>query len=193
MTDDDTRLDARVRGALTELATPDDSHTRDALRAVLSRSRGPHGARRSWVVPAVAAAVVVLLVGVLGIVLQRPDPGPAPTPAPDPQDLLSGQWQQRVDDASREGWAGRWRLTLEPDGVLALSGPATAQDSTEGASYELTAGHLRVDAFVNSACPELPAGVYEWQVSGDSLRLDAVSEQCLPRAELFVGTWTRVP
>jgi hypothetical protein len=188
---DDTRLDARVRGALTELPAPGDQATREALRVVLDRSSGPRRTPRSWVAPAVVAATVALLLGLLGAVLNRPDQD-VPTPAPAPRDALTGEWQQRVTGVSRDGWAGRWHLVLEGDGVLALSGPKTVRDSTEGASYEVTSNHLRVDVFVNSACPEQPAGVYEWRVTGDRLVLDAVSEPCLARAELFVGTWTRV-
>ena len=37
---DDTRLDARVRGALADLPMPDDHETRAALQTVLERSRG---------------------------------------------------------------------------------------------------------------------------------------------------------
>lgn len=197
MTDDDTRLDARVRRAITALPTPDDAETHRALLNVLERSSGrragrPYVARR-WGAPLAAAAaavgVVAATVAVGALIASGPDQTPSPQgPAPD---TLSGTWQRRV--APEAGLvSGRWTMTFRPDGVLALTGPAGAP-SAEGASYSGDRSRIRVDAFVNNVCAELPAGTYEWKVAGSDLTLVRVDDPCPTRADLLAGTWSTVP
>ncbi|MFC5179357.1 hypothetical protein [Nocardioides taihuensis] len=83
-------------------------------------------------------------------------------------------------------------MTLTPDGVLALIGPAGAP-SAEGASYSTDHRQVRVDAFVNNVCGELPAGTYEWRVATGGLTLSLVDDPCPARADLLAGTWSAVP
>ncbi|MBF4769902.1 hypothetical protein ISU10_19190 [Nocardioides agariphilus] len=190
---DDTRFDARVRGALTELPVPGDLETRDALVAVLDRSRGPRRSPRrsprTWAMPALAAAAVVALVALLAVVVDRPE-SPQAGQAPPPS--LSGQWELDAAGLTDPGWRGRWLLSFDEDGVLTLTGPAGAMDSTEGASYAVTGDHVRVDVFVNSACAEQTAGEYRWRTRGDHLLLVVLDDVCPARAGLLAGDWTRV-
>lgn len=191
----DARLDAQVRSALTDLPAPDDMATRAALDTVVRRSRAlrpvPPSKGRSWVVPATAAAVAVILVATLATAfLGRSEP---PVPAPGAPSSLVGSWERQVRGAETPGWNGRWRMTLSADGVMSLAGPTRAADSVEGASYAESRGRLRVDVFVNSACPELPAGVYGWARDSGGLRLTLDEDPCRSRADLFVGRWQPAP
>ncbi len=188
---DDTRLDARVRGALTDLPMPDDAQTLEALRVVLERSSGPRRQVRGWVAPVLVAAAVLLIALVVGTWPERN--ATVQPAAPDRTDALVGQWERRVTDASTPGWNGTWRVILTRDGILQLRAPDTVSISTEGASWSATAGALRTDVFVNSVCAEQPAGVYFWHIEGGDLGLAAEQDGCVERSDVFAGTWRRVP
>lgn len=191
MTDDDARLDARVRGVLTELPIPDETTTRDVLATVLQRSEGPtRRDHRPWLVPAAAAAAVAVLAALATTFVDLSHPE---APAPAGTTSVVGSWERHVTGAETSGWDGQWRMTLEADGVLTLDGPAAATESSEGASYADADGLLRVDAFVNSACPELPAGEYAWTRDASGLTLTLVEDRCGPRVDLFAGRWQRAP
>lgn len=187
---DDTRLDARVRGVLTDLPVPDADATRDALRTVLARSESTRR-RPTWAAPVLAAAVVALIALLAARLVTSPDPEP-PAPA-NPGDALVGDWQHVVRGAEKTGWDGRWRLALTDDGVLLLSGPESAAVSSEGASYAVTRQQFRTDVFVNSECSEQAAGVYTWRLDGETLTLTEVGIDCADRSDVFAGTWRRVP
>jgi hypothetical protein len=186
---DDTRLDSLVRGALTELPLPDDAQTRAALGNVLERSRAPRVRSRAWVAPALIAAAVALA-ALAGVRLVTAQEQSTPTPSA-PTDALVGDWQRQVSGAEKSSWDGRWRLAIADDGVLLLSGPARTKVSSEGASYAATDAQIRIDVFVNSACPEMAAGVYGWERTGARLTLTLVEDPCEARAEMFDGTWRR--
>ncbi len=187
---DDTRLDARVRSVLTDLPVPDETATRAALVTVLERSQGRDGKdRRPWLVPLAAAAAVVIVAGLATAFLDRSQS----TPQPAAPLSVVGSWERQVSGAGTPGWDGEWLMTLTADGVLTLDGPATATDSSEGASYADSGGQLRVDAFVNSACSELPAGVYAWTRDARGLTLSLVEDACDARPDLFAGRWLGAP
>ena len=186
---DDTRLDARVRGVLTDLPVPDTDATGEALQSVLARSASTRH-RSAWVAPVLVAAAVALIALLVARLATGPDTEP-PAPA-NPGDGLVGDWQHEVRGAEKTGWDGRWRLALTDDGVLLLSGPESASVSSEGASYRFTREQFRTDVFVNSACSELPAGVYVWRLDGDTLTLTELGNDCAERADVFAGTWRRV-
>jgi hypothetical protein len=183
---DDTRFDAQVRGALAELPMPDDRQTREALVDVLRRSRAERSTPR-WLVPTLVAAAVVAIVGLAGTFVQLRDPGD-PQPAA-PAGEVRGGWGRELAGAQQPGWDGRWLMTFDREGVFGLYGPASADASSDGASYALTKDTLRVDVFVNNACSELPAGVYTWSRAGNVLTLTLVEDPCAARAELLAGSW----
>jgi hypothetical protein len=187
---DDARLDARVRSVLTDLPVPDEAATRAALVTVLQRSGGRRTDRGPWVVPAAAAAAVLAVAALATAFLGRSQPE---HPAPAEPASVVGSWERQVSGARLPGWDGGWRMTLSADGVLTLAGPATATDSSEGASYADSGGRLRVDAFVNSACAELPAGVYAWNRDAQGLTLTLVEDPCDARPDLFAGRWLPAP
>ena len=126
---DDTRLDARVRGALTGLPAPDESATRDALASVLDRDSGRSGSRagdpRSWFVPAMTAAAVAAVVTVGALVLGPIEPEQQPAP-PAPTSVV-GSWERRVAGADLARWDGAWRMTLSSDGATASSDAGGAE------------------------------------------------------------------
>jgi hypothetical protein len=186
---DDARLDARVRSVLTDLPVPDDADTRAALVTVLQRSGGRRTDRGPWVVPTAAAAAMVAIAA-LAAFLGRSQPEP---PAPAEPASVVGSWERQVSGAQLPGWDGGWRMTLSADGFHTLAGPPTATDSSEGASYVDSGGRLRVDAFVNSACAELPAGVYAWNRDARGLTLTLVADACDARPDLFAGRWLPAP
>lgn len=197
MTDDATRLDARVRRALTTLPAPDQAETRAALRTVLERSTEGRPDRsastRWWGAPLAAAAAVGVVAATITVgtlitngsdqqpPLERPAPG---TPV--------GTWERLVSASGAGTVSGTWTMTLTPEGVLRLTGPAGAP-SSEGASYSTDGRRVRVDAFVNNVCAELPAGTYGWTVAAGDLTLSLLDDPCSPRADLFSGTWRSVP
>lgn len=82
-------------------------------------------------------------------------------------------------------------MDLRDDGVVRLAGPRDLPASTEGVSYAVAGDEVRIDAFVNDACAEQPAGVYRVVVSDTMLRLTALDESCSLRAAVFDGTWGR--
>jgi hypothetical protein len=84
-------------------------------------------------------------------------------------------------------------MTLEDKGVLVFRAPAGAGNISDGAAYDVSGGQFRVSAFVNTVCPEMPAGVYRWSHSGTGLTFVAVSEPCAVRQDLLTGDWARVP
>ena len=187
---DETRLDARVRGVLTDLPVPDADATRTALQSVLARSAA--GRRRSaWIAPVLVAAAVAV-VTLLGARLVTSHDSEPPEPA-SPRDALVGDWEHEVRGADESAWDGRWRLALTDDGVLLLTGPENADVSSEGASYAVTRREFRTDVFVNSECSEQAAGVYAWHLDGDRLTLTEVGKDCADRADVFAGTWRRLP
>lgn len=193
MTDDETRLDARVRHALAALPTPEDAETRDALRSVLARSSRPVGDRsypaRRWggpVAAAVAVASVAAAVTVGALVTPRePDGTPSLT---SPPEVITGTWQRRVPASEAGEVAGRWRMGLTADGVLSLTGPAGTPPA-EGASYSTDGSELRIDAFVNNVCAELAAGSYAWVIASGDLTLVVLDDPCPTRVDVFAGTW----
>lgn len=197
MTDDDTRLDARVRRALTTLPAPDQEQTRAALHTVLERSTGrrpDRSASTRWGRATLAAAATVGVVAATAAVgafitedSDRPPPLERPTPA-----TAIGTWERLVTASGADATSGRWTMTLTPEGVLRLTGPAGAP-SSEGASYSIDGRRVRVDAFVNNVCADLPAGTYGWTVATGDLTLSLLDDPCTPRADLFSGTWRSVP
>ncbi len=186
---DDTRLDAQVRSALAELPVPDDAHTSAALRDVLRRG---HAERRQprWLAPTLVAAAVVSILALVGTLVHL-GAGEPPEPAPSPSSQLVGDWQRVVDSDEQPEWSGNWLVTFDSGGVLVMRGPATAAESSDGASYAVTGGQVRVDVFVNNACSEQPAGVYGWSRSGDVLTLTLIEDPCAARVGLFAGSWRR--
>ena len=183
-------LDALVRRGLTEAADPlDDLDTTVALERVLSRSKGRRRTRRAVVAVAVAAVVGAVGFGSTALVTGLRDETDGPGPALRPH----GAYQRTVDTAP---WQGRWTMQLGGDRVLVLRAPAGVPGDdapTDGASYVLDAGTLRLDAFTNGACTETPPGTYTWSVKGDGLVLLPVDEQCAARELVFAGTWRSLP
>jgi hypothetical protein len=183
---DDTRLDAQVRGALAELPMPDEAQTRAVLVDVLQHRRAERTTAR-WIAPTLVAATVVAIVALVGTFV-RLGSDDRPPPVATPSSQLLGDWHRDVD-SQQAGWDGSWSMTFERRGVLALAGPTGASDSSDGASYAVSGDSLRVDVFVNNVCSELPAGLYLWSRTGDVLTLRLVEDPCPVRAELLTGTW----
>lgn len=187
---DDALLDARLRRGLQALPAPDEARTAAALAEVTGRGRPP--AREPWLVALVAAVVVGVLV--LGPQLLRALVGDdEPAPAPSPRSELQGTWSRMFDGARTPSWTGVWTIGFEARGVLTVTPPTASPEGTDGAAYDVSGAQVRVDAFVNGVCNELPPGTYSWSTARDTLRLTAVDDQCAPRAELFTGTWAVVP
>jgi len=191
---DDMHLDARVRGALQDLPMPSEPETAQALRAVLDHRRPLPRRAAMWAPLAAAAAVVIIAVL---IPLLRPDShagGPAPV-AVSPTVLpgVEGTWWHDVSGATDASWNGRWVMTLNDRGVMALVPPSRATQVSDGAAYAVSGEQIRVNAFVNDLCSEMPAGVFGWARAGDRLMLVPISEPCPDRKDLFTGAWSKSP
>jgi hypothetical protein len=183
---DDSVLDARVRRALQAVAAPDQVETLRALEQV-QHAKWPRLRRP---VPALAAAAALVLISLVTWRALPGDPEPEPAPAPGPE--LDGSWTRVVEAREEPSWSGRWTVTFGADRVLDLVPPARAAEVTDGTSYEVTGSQLRVDAFVNSVCYELPPGAYAWARDGGGLRITVIDDQCTARVELFTGVWGEV-
>lgn len=185
---DDALLDARVRRALQSLPVPDDARTATVLEDVSSRRR-PVG--EPWHL-VLAAAVVVAVLVLAPVLLRSMVDDPRPAPARHPGSELVGTWSRVLDAAQAPEWDGRWTIGFEDRGVLSLTPPATIGAGTDGAAYDVSGAQLRVDAFVNGVCNELPPGTYSWSLSDEGLRLTPLEDACAQRAALFSGTWREV-
>lgn len=181
---DDARFDSLVSTALREeLETPPPDHTQLALQRVLARSRRPSRAP-TWLVGVAAAAAVAAVV--LAQVFLRPDVAPGPASPPS----LVGEWTREVRVAADPEAEGSWALRLEPDGVARIIPPRPVEGG-DGASYAVGENTLRVDAFANGSCNELPAGSYRWSVTSSTLQLVPEEEPCTFRRSVFSGEWLR--
>ena len=189
---DDTRLDARVRGALAELPMPDDNATREALNAVLARSSRPRREPRAWIVPGLVAAAVLALAAAGGLA-----GGPALDDRADTASTTDRQHRRRL---AAPGDGSRQRGLERPlaDGAVRRRRPDDpgARDGDQCGRRRVLHRHRRpvpYRVFVNSACPEQAAGVYEWRTGGSTLTLTLVEDPCAARIDVFAGTWRRVP
>jgi hypothetical protein len=185
----DPRFDSRLRNALQRVPTLSDPDTTHALHDVLERSRSRKP--RAWVPIATAAVITGILMLVLPLVLgsdrdlsQRPSQTPPSGPA------VEGIWQRTVRGAADHSWNGPWTMTLRGNGVLMLAAPAGARNVDDGASFDVSGGQVRFDAFINGVCPEQTPGTYRWARTGSRLTLVPLTEACAIRQDLFAGTWT---
>jgi hypothetical protein len=171
---------------LQAVPVPDEARTNAALDAILSGGRST--SRRSWPLVA-AAAVVALLLVVVPFVLQARLGDDRPDPAPAPRDGLTGSWSRTAEVSQQPSWSGRWTIAFGDGGVLTMIPPPDADEAGDGVSYVEEGRQVRLDAFVNGACADLPPGRYAWEVSTGTLRLTVVDDACEVRASVFAATW----
>jgi hypothetical protein len=176
------RIDELLR---TELRRADDLVVTDRYAAVVARSRQRTRRRRAGALVTALVVAVSALGGVTAAVNLQHDDQTAPAVPSEAQ--LHGTWTRNVD-------GDRWTVTFAAGAVLVIDPPAGTDEAIDGASYATVSATLRLDAFTNSSCYELPPGTYRWTLTGNTvLQLQADDEPCVARRQVFDGAWTASP
>lgn len=175
------RLDSMLRA---ELRRADDLVVADRYDAVVARS-AQRTRRRGAGIAAVSLIVLGIAAGV-GLTWRTAATDPAPVEPPHAE-TLQGTWSRTIDGEP-------WTISFERGAVLRIIPGGDPPDGTDGASYDVTAMSLRIDAFANGECTELTPGSYRWSLDGSTrLRLQADEEPCQLRLDVFDGIWTAKP
>jgi hypothetical protein len=89
--------------------------------------------------------------------------------------------------------AGTWQLAITPNGRIAAFIPDTGGAGCQGAAH-IRAG-ITVVGTNMTIKPTLPVCAnparYSWKVSGKSLTIKTVADDCTDRTEVFSHVWTR--
>jgi hypothetical protein len=186
-------IDRRLRAGLhrsAEVVRPDVSFALQAVERRARRQRRIVAIARFATVAAVA--VVAAIVGTVAV-HGRPSSGTRVLPAGQP----AGTYVVDIptsDIAQQQGMAGRWVVTLLPDGVLQITPPDAFTGNPYGASYRLDGDLLRTNAFMSMPGCQLssnPIGVYRWIRTPTELTFTVVADTCDARRLLFGGQgWT---
>lgn len=194
-------IDQRLRRGLRPAATDPGPDTMAALDRV--EQRAGRLARRTKVgVGALLAAAVVLTIGGTVAVQRddRPDTDQLAVDGTSTTDQrLEGTYVVDVADSPaslQEGMAGRWVVSLEPNGVLEVRPPPDYSGATLGIAYRVEGDQLRTDALVEPGCQADSSfvGTYDWALTGDTLSFTVVEDECAARRILFTGqVWERAP
>jgi hypothetical protein len=182
-------IDRRLRAGLVRSADAIRPDVSAARRAVEQRAR-----RRGRIVTvarfAAAAAVAVVAAIVWTAALHGPPrAGMDVLPAGQPV----GAYVVDVpasDLAQRQGMAGRWVVTLRPDGVLHITPPEAFTGNSYGATYQTNGDLLRTNAFISSPGCQLSGdqmGTYRWIRTATELTFTVVADTCDARRLLFGG------
>lgn len=173
------------------------------LDRLLDRRRRKQRNRR---IGAVVVALVIGTAGIGGVVMTlgglgyqtRPATTPSIGPAPQRFPQIAGTYAltlSKDDPRVQElGLAGRYTMTLLPDGVMLLSVPegfGGEGPSPSGISFRLSGNQFTTNAFVNFTCPG-SVGVYRWELDGDRLTFEPLEEGCEIRQVLFSSEPWRV-
>jgi hypothetical protein len=199
-------IDRRLRegvGRITSEVDPDvDRHLDQARR----HARRKIAFRRAGAVLAAAGVIagVVLLgphaIDALGN-LTRQQPASNPTPRQHSTILIgnqaiAGTYGRTVpaDEAiiRTDHLAGRWSMTLRPDGTMAMIAPRPFTGVLSGILYHIQGNRFRTNLFVQDLCSNV-AVTYQWTRSGSELSLTPLDDPCEARVALLAsGPWTRV-
>jgi hypothetical protein len=88
------------------------------------------------------------------------------------------------------GIAGTWTISAEADGSVRVLAPASFAGADASGPFEMQPERLQTDVFDSDICEGLPAGTYNWSVSGGFLVLTAISDPCDARVVVLgAGSW----
>ncbi len=107
---------------------------------------------------------------------------------------ISGTYAVTLDAGNaavrRNGLAGRWTLTTQPDGTLSFSAPPSFIKVPTASAFKLAGDQFTTSAFYNGVCNSV--GVYAWTLGGGQLRFTPVQDPCeLRRTLLSAQPWQR--
>jgi hypothetical protein len=192
-------LEHRLREGLASNAEDFNPAVERRLAAVVSRRR-----RRQWLRRG-ALAVAVVSVLAIGVVLApglfggsprtfRVDAGP--TVSADTGQVLTGTYTTMVPPTTgvvtHKALAGRWTLTLRPDGTLAIAPPPAYSGVLSGALFTSTPTSFRSSVFGQDLCSGVGIASYRWTRSGSALRFTVSDDRCTGRVAVFTSaTWHR--
>ena len=187
----------RAAGAVDPAMTEVDSALERSLHTGARKVR----IRRMAALVAVAAVVAAAaFFGPRVFELRNDDPPvpPADTPAPTITKSsfgrrLIGTWEKDVSDSDIT-LDGRWTIRFRKDGRVVTDYPDEASNGVSGKEgdlyYSVSESGLHLPAvFVH--CTSI--AVYDWEVTGDTLRFQASRDECAHRRELLeTGPWRLV-
>ncbi|MDP4501170.1 hypothetical protein [Nonomuraea turcica] len=177
-------FERRLREGLVAAAARVEPDTERALvRVRLHRRR-----RRLFrpLVAVVAVAMTVLLVPVvLALSAERRDEAVTRE--------LAATYTAELPDTSGLNLAGRWFLTVRPDGSANVGGPPglTVRGPGPAGTYvRIDDERLRTNLFYNDLCTG--EGLYGWRRDGDVLTFTVVEDTCAARRMLLTSSpWSR--
>ena len=182
-------VDQRLRNGLARIASDVTVKQSAALEVVQGRARRQGRIVRTAQVLAVAAVLAVGMLVAVPLGLGRPPSEPAVPPGTE----LDGTYVVDVADTTanlRMGVAGRWVVTLRPNGGFEVIPPDTYQHPHSGITYRVEGDQLRTDALVSSpGCQAAGTyvGTYRWTRTDSNVRFVLVSDACPARMALFTG------
>jgi hypothetical protein len=186
-------IERRIREGAERNAGVLDPDVNRFLDSVVQKTHRRQMIRRSLTAAASVAAVtlaVVLGPNVLDGIGRTTDGtvlGSEPTPTTTPVvPLVTGTFTRSIPEGTAlvrvNGIAGTWSISADADGSVSLVAPASFAGAPTSRPFEMQAGTLRTAAFGSDICEGLPAGTYDWSLSGDFLLLSAISDPCDARA-----------
>jgi hypothetical protein len=189
-------VDQRLRTGLRSSVTHLEPDPYAALHRVEARARRADK-RTRWVTVPLAAAACVAAIAVTPVIVDRAreDENPPVTG----RDSLIGTYVVDVADTPahrRVQLAGRWVVTLKPDGEVVLDPPVGYDGSTVGTTYEVLDGQLRTDALIDLPGCQVSAdtvvGSYRWEELDGGIMFRVVSDACQARIDLLTDQpWQR--
>lgn len=195
-------LDRQIRQALRESADAVHVDVEESFDVVATASRRRR--TRSRALAMGAAAAVLLGAAVVGQRIGGTNTqvaSSAPSSSATDTGPVAGTFTIDIPPsatATRDALAGRWTISLTPEGVVAVSAPDAFTGQTDGGTYAVSGIRLRTNVFVNGLCVATqaanPVATYTWSAAPDgNLRFTTVADECTGRELLFTSTpWTRI-
>jgi hypothetical protein len=193
-------LDRRLRDGVDRLTSQVDPDVDRSLDRTFRRARRTIALRRAGAASVVAASVALaIVIGPRTIDALRNERAPSPATKPSNTNpaAIAGTYQIVIpndEPAVRQNHlAGRWTIGLGTDGIMTVSTPPSYAGPRSGYRFRISGEEFRTDLFSTGVCSGIPPGVYRWALSGATLTLTPIDEQCTARATLLGSqTWGSV-
>ena len=182
-----TEAEDRLRAALADQANSWEPPVESSLQRVHTRERRR---KLSWMVAAVLALIVCVAgvatavratrSGQVAVPAARASQGVSPSETVQP---LQGTFTAQVSTPAR--LAGGWSLTLQADGRLLVSPPASYGGVVSGELYSATREEFRTTLFQTDVCSGTGVGVYTWARTPSGISFTAKDDDCAARQASF--------
>ena len=193
-------IDRRLREGANRIASEVDPDVDHHLGETRRRARRRITLRRAGAGLALAGVIVAaILIGprVLDALgdLARRQPAGGPTPTIGNQ-AIAGTYTRTIDAGRamvrRDHLAGRWSITLGPDGTMVVGAPQGFNGVLTGTLFDFDGNRFRTNLFIQDVCSGLAVGSYRVTAVGRELRFVPLVDPCAGRvAVISGGSWTR--